>query len=497
MWENLKFKKEESLRIKTLRSSIFVFLYRIIQQILNMIKIIILARILSPNDFGIMGIGLLAINTIDIFTQTGIYQALIQKKGEIGDYLSDAWTFLLLRGLLLSILLFSFSPLIGKFFNSKDSINVLKVLSIYFILQSSSNIAVIVLFQKELEFGIFFLYQFFGIISDFLVSIVLAFVLKNFWALVFGYIAKGFVLMVSSYFIHPYKPKIKLRKEILLPLFSFGKWIFISSILLFFLNQGGDIFVGKILGTYFLGLYQMAFRISNLPTTEITWMLSQVTFPVYSKIQDEKEKLKIGYLLTLSSVSIFSFLFLSFIIVFAKSFTLLFLGEKWIKIVLPMQVLSIFGVLRAFSATTGSLFQGVGKPHLATRYQFFRFIILCLIIYPFTKYFGILGTCFAILMSAIFVDPFAIFHALKIIKEKIENFLNSVYIPFLSFLLSSFILFLFQKVSINKNNFFNFFIQFFLLLFFYFFFIFLFTILFKNKYIDEIKKIFLNFFKKT
>ena len=493
MVKNLKFKDIEGLRIKTLRSGIFVFLYRIIQQILNMIKIIVLARILSPNDFGIMGIGLLAINTIDIFTQTGIYQALIQKKERVEDFLSDAWTFLLIRGFLLSLFLFFFSPFIGKFFNSKDSINVLKVLSVYFILQSSSNIAVIVLFQKELEFGIFFLYQFFGIITDFFISIIFAFILKNFWALVLGYIAKGFILMISSYFLHPYKPKIRLRKEILFPLFSFGKWIFISGIILFFLNQGGDIFVGKILGTYFLGLYQMAFRISNFPTTEITWMISQVTFPAYSKIQEEKEKLKMGYLLTLSFISLFSFLFLSFIIVFAKSFTLLFLGKKWIEIVLPMQVLSIFGVLRSFSATTGPLFQGVGKPELATTYQFLRFIILGIIIYPFTKCWGILGTSLSMLISAIFVDPFAIFHALKIVKASIKNFLDSIYIPFFSFFFSSFLLILLQKISTNKNNFYLFFILLFLL---YFFFIYLFNLFFKNKYIYETKKTLFEFFKK-
>lgn len=300
--------------------------------------------------------------------------------------------------------------------------------------------------------------------------------------------------MISSYFLHPYKPKIRLRKEILLPLFSFGKWIFISGIILFFLNQGGDIFVGKILGTYFLGLYQMAFRISNFPTTEITWMISQVTFPAYSKIQEEKEKLKMGYLLTLSFISLFSFLFLSFIIVFAKSFTLLFLGKKWIEIVLPMQVLSIFGVLRSFSATTGPLFQGVGKPELATTYQFLRFIILGIIIYPFTKCWGILGTSLSMLISAIFVDPFAIFHALKIVKASIKNFLDSIYIPFFSFLFSSFLLILLQKISTNKNNFYLFFI----LLFFFTFFSSIYLIFFlKINIFMKLKKLFLNSLKRN
>ncbi len=488
-------KKIGSLKEKTFKGGIFVFSYRVLQQFLNLIRLVILGRILGPKDFGIAGIALLTITIVDTFTQTGISQALIQKKEEVDKYLNDAWTFLVLRGIFLSIFLLISSSFIGNFFNSNESINAIRVLSIYFLFQSSLNIGVVVLWQRELQFKIFFIYQFIGIITEFFVSIFFALIFKNFWALIFGTISKSFVLLITSFLIHPYKPKFAFNIKILSPLISFGKWILISNIILFFLNQGGDIIIGKILGAYFLGLYQVAFRISNLPTTEITWAVSQVVFPAYSRIQEIKEKLKKGYLQTFSIISIFAFIFTLWIIIFGNPFVKIFLGEKWIEIILPMKILALWGFLRAHSATTGPFFQAIGKPYFATLYQFIRLLIFGIIVYPFTKFFGIVGTSLAILTSAFFVDIFAIFHVFKIIESKIkeifEIFLPSILSSFISFIF----IIIFEKFFISNYNIFNFFIIFFLFTFLYIFSFLFFINFLKNENFLEIKNLFLKTIK--
>jgi O-antigen/teichoic acid export membrane protein len=117
------------------------------------------------------------------------------------------------------------------------------------------------------------------------VSITLAFTLRNVWALVWGGLAASFVRLFMSYLIHPYRPRLSLARKELQELFGFGKWLLGSGVLVFLVTQGDDLFVGKVLGPAALGLYQMAYLISNLPATEISRTMAQVAFPAYSKLQ--------------------------------------------------------------------------------------------------------------------------------------------------------------------------------------------------------------------
>ncbi|GAI54637.1 unnamed protein product, partial [marine sediment metagenome] len=184
-------------------------------------------------------------------------------------------------------------------------------------------------FQKELEFNKQFIYRASGTLADFVVAVAAVLILKSVWALVFGLLAGNFVRLIVSYLVHPYRPHFKLDLAKTKELFGFGKWILGSSILVFLITQGDDIFVGKLLGITFLGFYQMAYRISNAPATEITHVISQVTFPAYSKLQDNLPGLREGYLKTLQLTAFISIPLAGGIFILAPEFTTIFLGDKW------------------------------------------------------------------------------------------------------------------------------------------------------------------------
>ena len=143
-----------------------------------------MARLLSPNDFGLFGIALLVLSTLDTFCQAGFQQALIQKKGETRSYLDTAWTVGLIIGFLIAGIVFFLSKPAAIFFEAPAAENILRIIGISIILQSLNNIAVLY-FQKELQFHKFFKYQFLGTIVDVSVAITFAFLLKSVWALVF------------------------------------------------------------------------------------------------------------------------------------------------------------------------------------------------------------------------------------------------------------------------------------------------------------------------
>jgi len=412
----------ETLSQKVVKGGFWVFFLRIVNRGFSLIRLIILARILSPNDFGLMGIALLTMSTLETFSQTGFQAALIQKKEDIKSYLNSAWTVLILRGFILFIILYFIAPYTAIFFNSPEAKPIIRVIGFSILFQSFTNIG-ITYFKKELEFNKEFIYQFAGTLADFIVAVTAVLILKNVWALVFGLLAGNATRCIVSYLIHPYRPHLSSNLRKAKELFGFGKWILGSTILFFLITQGDDIFVGKLLGTTALGFYQMAYRISNMPATEITHVISQVTFPAYSKLQDNIPKLREAYLKVLQFTVFLSFPIAGLIFILAPDFTRIFLGEKWTLMVLPMQILVLSGLIRSVAATTGSIFQAVGKPQIDTKLQIIRLLIIFILIFPFTIKWGISGTSIVVFLSIFITTILLIIKVIEIIKcNRIEFF---------------------------------------------------------------------------
>jgi len=435
----------ESLSKKVVRGGMWVFALRFTNRGLGFVRTIILARLLAPSDFGLLGIAMLAIATLETFSQTGFQAALIQKKENVESYLDTAWTVSAIRGIVLFLILFLFAPVVAKFFNSPQATLVIKVIAVSTLLSGFRNIGII-FFQKDLEFNKQFTYDFSAALTDVAISILLAFILRNVWALVWGGLAGHFIRFIMSYFLRPYRPHVSFNKSEFKELFGFGRWVLGSSILVFLVVQGDDIFIGKMLGVTALGFYQMAYLISNLPATEITHVISQVTFPAYSKLQNDVKRLRGAYLDTLQLTAFISLPLAGGIFILAPEFTEIFLGAKWMPMVPAMQVLVLAGLVRSIQATTGPIFLAVNRPEIEARWQTVRLLVLIILIYPLSINWGILGTSIAVFFS-IFVSTLGFgFMVLKVTKCEIPSFLKTIILPFIN---ASFMILI---LSILKNS---------------------------------------------
>ena len=212
-------------------------------------------------------------------------------------------------------------------------------------------------------------------------------------------------------------------------LWDFGKWILGGTILTFLLVQGDDIFVGKVLGVTALGFYTLAYRYSNMPATEITHVISQVTFPTYSKLQDNIKKLREAYLKVLQLTAFLSFLAAGVIFIFAYDFTVLILGDKWIPMVLTLQVLVVWGLTRSIGACTGPLFRAVKKPDISTKMMAARFVIFIIFVYPFTITWGIVGTAMTVAIAGLITRPITDYLAINVIKCSAWDYIKPIIIP--------------------------------------------------------------------
>jgi lipopolysaccharide exporter len=380
------------------RGGLWAFSLRIIGRLLGFLRTVILARLLFPEDFGLLGIAMMAINLLETVSQTGFYPALIQKKDNAELYFDTAWTISAIRGIFLFVILFFFAPALAAFFNAPQANLVIKVVAISSLLTGLRNIG-IVDFQKNLEFHKQFAYDLPATLIDLIVSVSLAFILRDVWALVWGGLVGNCLRLVLSFILHPYRPKIKFDATQFKELLGFGKWLLGSSILAFLITQGDNVFVGKMLGVALLGFYQMACLLSHLPSSEISYVISQVIFPAYSKLQDDMPALREGYLKVLQITVFLTAGFSALIFALAPDFTAIFLGVKWLPMVLAMQILVLAAFLSSVSETSGLIFIAVGKPKIDTLFQVTRLIVLAVSIYPFSSQWGIAGTSTAVLLS--------------------------------------------------------------------------------------------------
>jgi lipopolysaccharide exporter len=401
---------------------------------LGLLRTFILARLLSPDDFGLFGLALLTLSLVDNFSVTGISNALIQKKESIQDYLDTAWTIQLLRALLLFAILFLCAQSVALFFERPEVAVIIRAISFVALFIGIENIGTIY-FQKEIRFEKIFLLRLCSISASLTISIIAALILKNVWALVYGSLAGSLIKLLLSYIVHPYRPRLKFDFDKSKELFRFGKWFFGSSILVFLITEGDDAVVGKMLGATALGFYQMAYLISNSPATEISNFVASLTFPVYSKLQDNFDKLKEAYMRVFQMVTLFVFPIAGLIFIMAPDFTHLFLGEKWMPMVHALQILTIWGVVRSVEATTIQVFYATGRPDYSTKILLSEALLIMILIYPLTARWGILGTSWSIVVAGVAPNLTACCIALKIVKSNAYEFGKILMLPLINTIL--------------------------------------------------------------
>lgn len=383
---------------RVVHGGIWSFLLNGTDKLLRLVRIIVLARLLAPEDFGLFGITMLALSALDRLTKTGFNVALIQKPKDIRNDLDTAWLIQVGRGLILATVLVAIAPLVASFFDEPDAATLVRWLAVVAALRGFKNIGV-VYFRKEIEFHKQFIFRLSSTVPDLLVALTTAVILQNAWALVLGLIAGSLTQTTFSYLIHPYRPRFRFDRDRAKDLFDFGKYITAQSTVLFLLTEGDDVIVGKVLGATSLGLYQVAYKLSNIAATQITHVISGVTFPAYSKLQAQPRKLQRALLRTLATVTFLALPVAGGLGVLAPDITSIFLGQQWLPMVPAMQAMCIFGALRAISATFGPVYRALARVDVPLKISLTQLVVLGCLIYPFMLHWDILGASLAITIA--------------------------------------------------------------------------------------------------
>lgn len=389
------FAEDGSVKTRVVRSGMWVGASSVIGSLLNGVRSIVLARLLTPEMFGLMGLAGIAIRAIETVTRPGVSQALIARQKSFDEAASTAFTLLVLRGLLLATFLAAAAPWVAEFYEADVLKPMLQVLAAVFVIGGLANINTIAR-QKELDFRQLTYLGLATSIVGTIVTIVAAFWLRSVWALVIGQLATSGVNSLFSYFFIEGRPRFAWNKQIARELLGYGKFITGSSIVLFIAMELDSAVIGKLLGIEQLGFYTLAFTIANIATANLAKMASSIMMPAYSKLQDDQPALQRAYLRTLSLVMFVVLPASAGLVLAAEPLLVVVYGEKWLPSVMPLQILAVFGLMRALAAFSGYMFEGIGLPKIAFQLGLMRLAFIAPLIVPVTKIYGLKGAAITV-----------------------------------------------------------------------------------------------------
>lgn len=403
---------EQTLLARVVTAGFWAVAARFAARGITTIRAIILARLLSPENWGLYSVALLAMLLLERFSQTGVGAALVQRSGDIRGHLNTAWTMEFIRNSVISVALFAGAPLAASLLGGPDAEPLIRVVALGTLLNGFTNIGTVYL-ERDLDFKRFSVLQLSQRVAEVVVSIVLAFILGNAFALAFGVVAGNAARVVASYVLHPHRPRFELDLAKAKELYSFGVWLFFSAILNYLNENADDIVVSRVVGVVGLGLYRMAFNLSQAVATEIGNIVNQVAFPAYSSVQSDEDRVKKGLVGHVHMIALISTPIAFGTIAVAEPLTRVLLGEQWLGAIAAMQILSVTGLLRTLGVSVGAMFHGLGRPDIPTRLRFVKLAVLLVAVYPLTTRFGIEGAAIATVVAAASIDSFTVVKAFR------------------------------------------------------------------------------------
>ena len=400
---------------------------------LQILMLIILARLLAPRQFGLVGIALLSLSATKNFSQIGLKSALIQNRNEnIDNYLDTAWCLEAARGAVIFGVMFVFAPLIAGVFEEPSATPLIRVIGLGPLLFGLRNPGVIY-FQKDLEFHKEFVYNVSGGFVQFFVGVGYALVSPTVWALVFASLSRSFAKFALSYVLHDYRPWPAFEIDTARKLIDYGKWITASSIVGFIFSEGDDAFVGWFLSATALGFYQYAYRLADTPASEFSGIISKITFPAYSQLQGDIDELRKALIQTTRLTAFVAFPLAFGIALVTPSFVPVVLGAEWEPMIVTMQILALYGLMHAITRNFGAVWKALGRPDYIAKLGFLRVCCIALLIWPATARWGIEGT--ALVVVGVYIIPMLpidVYLAAQIVNGRSMQLYSEYVYPFVA-----------------------------------------------------------------
>lgn len=383
MISNKNLKKESPIGKKILKGTFFVALSTYIVYLITFIRSIILARLLMPEYFGVVALATFFYAFFSQFKEFGLDYALIHKQDR--QELSYSTHFMLqtILGIANIVVVLIAIPILSKFYDHRI-IKILLIFVVFSIFQAMSSTQRVYL-EKQLAFGKIATINIITALIRTIIPILMAITGFGLWSLVWLTILDMLIPFMGYWIIHPWKLSLNFDKQMAKWFFKFGFFLWLGGITSLFMFDFDKFLIGSFAGLINLGFYSKAFEFARLPVSMAGHVLSRVTLPAYSKLQSNIKALSLTFSTVLSFIFRIVLIPALFIVLAAPEFVKLFLGEKWMEMIVILQILAGFTVLRSIYDEACTLFIAMGRPNISTMTNFIQALIM-LILGPISIY---------------------------------------------------------------------------------------------------------------
>ena len=404
----------------------------IIQQSFSFIVKLVLARLLFPDDFGLVGMAVVFTSFVQVFNDLGIGAALIQRKEEnlnSKHFHTSFWTGIIWSILLYIIIVLAVAPIAADFYDEPLLHQIIPILSIG-VLASPINLVHKAQLTKAMDFKRIAIISNSCNIFSGVLSISLAFLGMGVWALVFNSVA-SIIIAIPLYFqATKWRPKLVWGKQEFKDIFGFGMYTTGTAVFNNLISKIDYLLIGKLMSASALGYYTFAFMLTDILRSQLMGVMNKVMYPVYGQKQDDIKSLKNYYLKVVRYNSLIVYPIMNIILFAGEPIIKIFFGNKWSESIVPLQILAVSVMFHMMVSSNTALIRGLGKPKLELQLQLFKAIVIYTpLIYLGIYYYGLKGAALAILVTKALSVIIAQYFLKKLVNISLIDLYNSIKEP--------------------------------------------------------------------
>lgn len=361
---------------------------------LGFISSAILARLLLPEDFGLVAIVMVICGLLAIVFDFGVNWALVQNNKATDDHFDTAWTLRLIESLVIAALLGGFSTLIASSYGDVRLEAICQILAIGTVIRGFENIGT-VKFLKDMKFSKDFLNNVLPKVVSTILTIGLAFYYKSYMALIIGTVLHDIVVVIISYLIVNYRPKFSLKK--LSDIWSFSQWLLVRNIADYISEQGDLLLLSLFTTPKNIGFYRWSTELSFMAISEVQEPFERAIVPAMAKIKDDQDRLIGAYLKAMSMLALvatpcafgFGGVALEFIPIFLGG------GNKWLPVIPLVEGLVIYAMFTSLYVTSIDLLTVSGNVKYTAYIYWAQALVTIASLYPAFILMGLEGVAYS------------------------------------------------------------------------------------------------------
>ena len=441
-----------SLKRKTIKGLFWSSLAQGWRQFSQVIILAILARLLTPEDFGLLAMATVFTEFSKFFGEMGIGYALIQKQDIRDEHYNSAFWLIFFIGFFLAWVLILGSKYISYFYKEPRLRLILQVISINFILGSIITVHQAILVRK-MEFKKLAIRDITATVISGISGIFLAFIGYGVWSLVYQLLIFNVLNIVLLWKFVQWRPQLRFSIIHIKDIFNFTANLTGFNIINYFSRNIDKLLIGKLLGSEALGLYSLAYKLMLYPLQNISAVIGKVLFPAFSKIQNKLEKVRKAYLKMTEAISLITFPMMVALFAMAPEFINIFLGTRWVAMTTVLRIFCICGIFQAIAKNTGTIYLSQGRPDIQFKLQFLGTTIVTLSVLIGLRW-GVNGVALFYTLQTVFWAHLNFYIVNKLIHLSNRVFYSRLITPFCGALLILVYIFSLKKFILLSPTFF-------------------------------------------